>query len=455
MNLGIAIPDAMLKGYLAEGSRINIALYGRNFTQALTWVPTSGNVTAAINAVGIDGAIAANTLTKVGGSDESFNQTIAISNATTYTASFFIKKDAITSRFPEFYITDSGVVNNYVQVNTSTGAISARIENGTVSSAIASANSTYWRLQLIMLSGTTTAVIGCRPAAGTTLGVFNAAATGSVVVDAAMLELGSFASTYIPTVASAVTRAGDVLTYPTASNILGTTGTAYAEINTSTANTVLSMRASGAGGIPLTASGANVAIFDGTGYKVSTTVFPLAATSKVATSWSGTVGAASALGVITATPALDGDINVTTNIGVGVWADGTAGTPLFGTIRNVRIWPNALLDSALQVITSPGFSFNDASGIFFFRSMLMADPTHVAFILDTGQARSFNGATAMDLADGSVIYSVDPVGQIGPGGLGRNTNGAVCVSNLPPEVYHQGVPLRNDGRLCISGIVVP
>lgn len=42
------------------------------------------------------------------------------------------------------------------------------------------------------------------------------------------LELGSFATSYIPTTSTAVTRNADVLTYPTAGNI-GTTGTVYLE----------------------------------------------------------------------------------------------------------------------------------------------------------------------------------------------------------------------------------
>lgn len=54
--------------------------------------------------------------------------------------------------------------------------------------------------------------------------------TVSGTVTNAQDELGAFASSWIPTVATAVTRNADQLSYPTAGNFSDTTGTAYAEV---------------------------------------------------------------------------------------------------------------------------------------------------------------------------------------------------------------------------------
>jgi len=127
-----------------------------------------------------------------------------ISSLNKYTYSWYILKDTNESRFPEFYLRlNNGEFEQYIQLNTKTGALGVRIaSSGCTRSITLSPDGLWWRLTLTNPAPTTNGVDnrhGVRPAAGTTLGVYNINATGSVIVYGAQTEEGSTATEYFPT----------------------------------------------------------------------------------------------------------------------------------------------------------------------------------------------------------------------------------------------------------------
>jgi len=144
-----------------------------------------------------------------------------IENILTFTAganhiqTFYVLKDSNTSRFPEFVlrIFGSGTESSiYMGLNTQTGAKVDRLQNGDSSSKVESIGN-YWKVTLQARhfnDGNADITSQIRPAFGTTIGVSNVAAKGSVVYFGNQLEIGEYESSYIPTSGSTVTRNKDL-----------------------------------------------------------------------------------------------------------------------------------------------------------------------------------------------------------------------------------------------------
>jgi hypothetical protein len=193
-----------------------------------------------------------------------------------------------------------------------------------------------------------------------TAGLLTCTVTGTVIK--AQAELGSFASTFIPTAATAVTRAADLLTYPSAGNLAVLSPyTLYAEGKTdgiAAAGYDLLLISSnqnyapylGLGDFP----GGGVWFVSGaSGYtpsRIAKTDAQRKLMSKYAAVKStdvkivsdGVVGTTGILGVQTA--------EITT-IYVGAAAAGA--NAVYGTIRNVRAYPTALTSAQLIALTTP------------------------------------------------------------------------------------------------------
>jgi hypothetical protein len=302
-------------GYWSEGARTNLCLQSRDLST--TW--TALNATLLKDQVGIDG---------VGNSASSMTATLAngsalqtITEAATLSAlSVFIKR-----------ITGTGTVT--IQQGASTLEVSASLNS-----------STYTRIEL-------DATV-LNPAIGIVLG------TGSdkIAVDMVQFENGASASTPIPTTTVAVSRNADILTYPTAGNA-GVSGALYFEL--SVANTAATM-------IP-------VQIDDGSDNNRIASYTGTQFNSYIVSG--GVVQATNAIGAITAnTIAKLAEVSTTGNM--QIFANGTAGTkvttgvnpvsvstirisgtsggisPLFGGIKNLRIYPTALSAAQLQSMTT-------------------------------------------------------------------------------------------------------
>lgn len=196
-------------GLLIEEQRTNLLLWNRDLTNAV-WV---GTATANLDASGLDGAAnSASTLTDLDTLDNlTKRQDISIAaNSSTYITSFFIKKDADETRFPELTTSLTGVLGESATINTSTGQITARRQTG--GSSEVRDYRDFWKItQTITNNGSgTTLRLQIAPAHNSDGGSGqDTNATGSVIVDYIGVELGGFTTSPIKTEASQVTRSAD------------------------------------------------------------------------------------------------------------------------------------------------------------------------------------------------------------------------------------------------------
>ena len=188
-------------GLLVEEARTNLITYSEQFDNA-AWT-SNANVTSNTDTAP-DGNLTADTYSSTGAQlQTSF---ISITQNTNYTASLFIKKTTGRAYTAGLYlIYDSGTLYT-ILFNTNDGTFSAI--TGANSPTVKSDNAgNYWRVSLTANSGST---VNVRFALYPNLNAVATAGTGQQVVWGAQLEAGAFPTSYIPTVASTVTRAADV-----------------------------------------------------------------------------------------------------------------------------------------------------------------------------------------------------------------------------------------------------
>ena len=219
---GNPIAASTLKGYLAEPAATNLCLQSNAFTT--TWT-ASGPPTITKNVVGPDGATSAWTLTDgTGGADHITSGNITFT-AAAYTASVFIKKTVGATTFPVLWMIDAGTTTTSLcTADTNNGVATVWTANGFglammagASARCSSYNDNYWRFELTATGTAVAYNFKFGPALTTTAnqssGTFSAATTGSAVFYGAQVELGSSATSYIPTTTTAVARNADALTY--------------------------------------------------------------------------------------------------------------------------------------------------------------------------------------------------------------------------------------------------
>jgi hypothetical protein len=349
------------QGYLSEVSRTNLCLQSEDF--ATTWTP-SVNATISVNSViSPNGTLTADSLNEdaTASVSHSVQQTfVKAASALAYSFSVFVKPAG--RNWVCITAWDYVSVGNRYWFNVSTGIVGSTAAIGAgftaVSANIYPAGNGWYRCVLNVTSSTVAAITpviySCNADA-----VFTPP-TGLNAVGlylwGAQLEQAAFASTYIPTVASAVTRNADVLTYPSAGNI-SDTGSVYAEATHTwsaaipNGSFIVSSRST-TGGVPLYINSTqNIALYDTTAVRTGVSVSTLATVQKFASSFGGSTGVLALNGSTTAI-VYDGTMNVEANIGIGTDLAATPASPYNGTIRNVRIWPTALTSTQLQAITT-------------------------------------------------------------------------------------------------------
>ena len=248
---GSLIPAATNKGYLAEGARTQILATAdiRDMTTA-AWT-LGATMTRARTSVGADGA--ANSATRLTGgavaaTNTCYTTIVAAASSRTYSA--LVKR-----------VTGTGPVR-IVQTGTETD----------ISSQLATTGYALVQLPASVLN----VAVG-----------FKIDTNGDAIdVDFNQFEDGAFASSRI---ASAMTRAADVLTYPSAGNISGTVGAAYCEIKTgSICGRALSFNAGGTGMIDAgTGDSLSFRAYDETNVVNVTAGDSSASTVKQAIAWGG------------------------------------------------------------------------------------------------------------------------------------------------------------------------
>jgi hypothetical protein len=324
-----------------------------------TWAPTGG-ASPTQNQTGPDGATSAWTIT---GTGANYNEQIITLTATTYTASIFVKKTTSATSFPVLEVLGTPLAALCtLDTNNGIATVWTARDGGwtiTTSSATCVSAGNFWRVSLTFLATAAAWTIRLDPCGATSATQSSGVpvgGTGSNVYYGAQVELGSFASSYIPTTTASVPRNADVLTYPSAGNISDTVGSAYVEYSV---NSLFSIRGgtsaiieTQAGGALIYNSGAagNAQIYDGTtAVAASGSVEVVGVAQKAASSW-GSGKSVAKTGSSVSSGAFDGSMNVGTHIAIGTPT--ISAFQLFGTIRNVRIYSTQLSASQLQAVTA-------------------------------------------------------------------------------------------------------
>jgi hypothetical protein len=177
--------------------------------------------------------------------------------------------------------------------------------------------------------------------------------TSGLYLWGAQVELGAFASSYIPTTATSITRNQDDLSYVAAGNIDSTIGFAYAEtqfiaINAASNNAVIGNAAGGTYALLSNGTDGNIVITDGTTPPIKTGLPSFVGTvRKVASTWGGSTKEITGNGVAVLSGAFDGSMGFT-GITIGKQLTQSA----WGTVRNVRIGTTQRSAAQLQAMTT-------------------------------------------------------------------------------------------------------
>ncbi|CAB4139309.1 hypothetical protein UFOVP351_36 [uncultured Caudovirales phage] len=199
------------RGLLIEEQRTNLLLRSEEFDNA-SWSKLRATVTAN-STTAPDGTTTADTLldTAVAGTHVAIQTTAKAASAITYAASVWLKADVRDQG--ELRVSDQAGNGVRCTFNLTTAAVGAAATFGTgftaVSSQISQFANGWYRVVLVATSNTAT-TIGHEVYIANASGSISYTGTGAgFFVWGAQLEAGAFATSYIPTVASQVTRNAD------------------------------------------------------------------------------------------------------------------------------------------------------------------------------------------------------------------------------------------------------
>lgn len=318
------------RGVLIEGSRTNIALHSQALDNA-AWGKISDGVgsvpvVTANHGVAPDGTTTADRVQFAlnGGtttSDRSIlQQSITVSNSTVYTISFYIRSLSgnVNCSFGGDFIGGSG--NQIVVTSAWQRFVATATTTGTAASI------------MVQLRG------GQTPTQSN---------TADLLIWGAQLELGGFVSSPIPTVAASATRAGDSLSYTTATFAGHSYWAEFENQGIEGAPRIIGSRASAGTGLALTSATALVT-FNGATALSKTITSVVNRVCKGASSISGSARRVTADGL---TPATDANTwTMPTSLEIG----NDSGSSQFfnGYIRRVAVFNSALTDAQLQTVTT-------------------------------------------------------------------------------------------------------
>lgn len=205
------------KGLLIEEQRTNLLTYSGQFDNA-SWTKI-GTTVSANAATSPDGTADADSLVEDSAtSDHRVNQPSISAGSGANTFSVYLKAGSRTFARIQFDGTISAVASSAgVDVNLSTGATGSTAVVGNISAAsvaVTNVGNGWYRVALtatLSASGTLAARVFIMQSIGGSTS-YTGNGSGNILLYGAQLEAGAFATSYIPTVASTVTRSADVAT---------------------------------------------------------------------------------------------------------------------------------------------------------------------------------------------------------------------------------------------------
>ena len=346
------------RGLLIEEARTNLLTYSQDWTNA-TWSKTNITVTAAATA-SPDGTVNAQRLQATATAATNVSTAAIAATATSASFSVYVKQGSSATTANSFALRNNTTATNLVlgTLNYATGVWT--YSTGSTGVTVSNAGNGWWRLQISASAGITagdlliayTGFLGASATAGDHLFAYGA-----------QLEAGSFATSYIPTVASTVTRNADVATM-TGTNFSswynqseGTFVSDWDAIGHSGSNMILAASDSGTTNLTMQflvsattprflvrTSGVDQVLLDGT--SGATTVNKMASAYKV-NDFASTVNGATAVTDATGTLPVVDRLGIGSRLASLVWN---------GHVRTIAYFNTRLPNAQLQTLTAPSLA---------------------------------------------------------------------------------------------------
>lgn len=341
------------RGLLIEEQRTNLLLRSEEFGNASSW--SKGNGTITTNAVASpDGATTADTFVTTAATATTFVRQAFTSVAADYTASFYARANGV--QFVQI-VWAGGQSTNYANFDLTNGTVGT---NTATAATITAAGGGWYR---ISMTSTLAAAVGsvslyCVPASTSARSAsFTGDGTSGIFLWGAQVEAGAFATSYIPTVASQVTRTADIAAIA-APNFdpwyNQTEGTFVVDFDCSATSSALSADdGTNSNFIRIGRSSTTGRLRVFTGGVEQADVLPANALGwagpvKLAAAYKVNDFAASASGGTVATDT-SGTVPTVTQLRLGVSG---AGDTINGHLRSLRYYPTRLTNAQLQALTA-------------------------------------------------------------------------------------------------------
>lgn len=188
-------------GLLVEEARTNLVTYSEQFNDA-SWI-VDGTTVTENSIVAPNGALTGDKLieTATTAAHRIYDE-LGVAVSTAYTASVYAKAGERS------WVSLSGPTNNRAWFNLATGAVGT--VNAGLTASIQAVGNGWYRCFVTQTTGSTQGYLDVGIASADNTYSYTGDGTSGIFVWGAQLETGTFATSYIPTTGSTVTRAGDV-----------------------------------------------------------------------------------------------------------------------------------------------------------------------------------------------------------------------------------------------------
>lgn len=358
------------KGLLIEEQRTNLLTYSEQFDNVL-WVKINSTI-AANTTTAPDGTLTSDTLIANTSTAEHYaDNPFSVISGNAYTFTCYVKAAGLTNIGLRFTVGTlwTGSVSPQTRFNL-IDLTTLAVGGSPASASITNVGNNWYRVQMSVVAistGTASARLHLMSGASNT---FAGDGTSGIYIWGAQLEAGASATSYIPTVASQVTRAADVAVM-TGTNFSSwynqSEGTLYAEavlnnaattggqirriadINDASTNNRISFGRAAATAAALRVQYIVAGVpLNGTNGQTAVNVFPFV---KVAVAYKATDYAFSANG-IPATTSTAANVPIVTQLTIGSDALNSSLSMANGHIKQISYYPRRLANEELQGLTA-------------------------------------------------------------------------------------------------------